>query len=253
MSSRHIDTSGRTDERGTETGKKRRASDRCGRETEEVPGVFTGIIESIGTVVSVRKRGKVYILTIDAPMDLADTKVGDSISVDGVCLTVVEISGGSFAAEATPETLGRSTLRSAAKGLRVNLERALRLSDRLGGHMVQGHVEATGTIRKVTRDADSLIIQIDVDSSIEKYLVDKGSVAVDGISLTINSLVGSGFTVNIIGHTEHETTLASKKPGSEVNIETDIIGKYIEKLLSVQKSKGPEGISLAKLTQEGYV
>lgn len=215
--------------------------------------MFTGIIESIGTVASVRKVGKIYVLTIDASMDLSDTKVGDSVSVDGVCLTVVSIAGGSFAAEATPETLGRSTLKNAAKGLRVNLERALRLNDRLGGHLVQGHAEGTGTIRDVTRDADSVIIQIDVDSAIRKYLVDKGSVAVDGISLTVNSLTGAGFTVNIIGHTEMETTLASKKPGSMVNIETDIIGKYIEKLLSVRNSSGSEGITLAKLAQEGYM
>jgi riboflavin synthase len=215
--------------------------------------VFTGIIESIGAVASVRKKGKIFILTIDTSLDLSDTKVGDSVSVDGVCLTVVDMTGASFTLEATPETLGRSTLRNASTGLRVNLERALRPIDRLGGHLVQGHVEGIGIIRGVTRDSDSLIIRIDVEPPIQRYLVDKGSVAVDGISLTVNSLTQTGFTVNIIGHTEQETTLASKKAGSEVNIETDIIGKYIEKLLSVGKSPGPEGITLAKLTQEGYV
>jgi riboflavin synthase len=215
--------------------------------------VFTGIIETIGMVDSVRKRGNVYILTIGTTLDISDTRVGDSISVDGACLTVVGISGNSFSVEATPETLSRSTLRDAAKGARVNLERALRLSDRLGGHLVQGHVEGIGRVRRVKHDADSLIIEVDAEASILKYLVDKGSVAIDGISLTVNSLTQTGFTVNIIGHTEKETTLASKKAGSEVNIETDIIGKYIEKLLSVRKSPGQEGITLTKLAQEGYV
>ncbi len=215
--------------------------------------MFTGIIESIGKVSSVAKRGKVYVLTIGSSLDLTDTRVGDSVAVDGVCLTVVGISGGSFSAEATPETLSRSTLKNAAKGISVNLERALRLTDRLGGHLVQGHVEGIGAVRRVTRSEDSLIIEIDTDSSIAQYIIDKGSVAVDGISLTVNSLTGAGFTVNIIGHTEQETTLGQKKPGSEVNIETDIVGRYIERLLAVQKSQGSEGLTMTKLAQEGYV
>ncbi len=215
--------------------------------------MFTGIIESMGTVGAVRKQGKLFILTIGSALDLSDTKVGDSVSVDGVCLTVVGISGGSFSVEATPETISRSTLRNATKGFPVNLERALRLTDRLGGHLVQGHVEGTGRVRRATHNADGLIIEIDVDPSMMRYLIDKGSVAVDGISLTVNSLTQAGFTVNIIGHTEHETTLGGKKPGSEVNIETDIIGRYIERLLTGQKSQGADGIMLAKLAQEGYV
>ncbi|MBN2223955.1 MAG: riboflavin synthase [Deltaproteobacteria bacterium] len=215
--------------------------------------LFTGIIESIGRVNSVAKQGKVYVLTIGSTLDLSDTKVGDSVSVDGVCLTVVGISGDSFSVEATPETLTRSTLRSADKGVFVNLERALRLTDRLGGHLVQGHVEGIGGVRRVTQNADGLIIEIDADSSITRYVIDKGSVAVDGISLTVNSLTRTGFTVNIIGHTEEKTTLRQKRPGSEVNIETDIIGRYIERLLTVQKSQGTEGLTMTKLAQEGYV
>jgi riboflavin synthase len=215
--------------------------------------LFTGIIESIGTVASVKKQGKVYVLTIGTTMDLSDTRVGDSVSVDGVCLTVVGISGGSISVEATAETLSRSTLNNAAKGFSVNLERALKLTDRLGGHLVQGHVEGTGSVRRVTHDADGLIIEIGTDPAIMRYIIDKGSVAVDGISLTVNSLTPAGFTVNIIGHTEHETTLGLKRPGSQVNIETDIIGRYIERLLTGQKSPGAEGITLTKLAQEGYV
>jgi riboflavin synthase len=215
--------------------------------------VFTGIIESIGKVSSVRKQGKVYVLTVDSAMDLTDTKVGDSVSVDGVCLTVVGISDGSFSVEATPETLNCSTLKSAAAGLSVNIERALRPIDRLGGHLVQGHVEATGTVRGISRTEEGLIIEINAGPAITRYLVDKGSVAVDGISLTVNSLTGSGFTVNIIGHTETRTTLGTKRAGSSVNIETDIIGRYIERLLARQQSPGGDGITLSKLAQEGYV
>jgi len=215
--------------------------------------LFTGIIESIGTVGSVKKQGKVYVLSIGTTLDISDTRVGDSVSVDGVCLTVVDISGGSFSVEATPETLACSTLKSVAAGRPVNLERALRLTDRLGGHLVQGHVEATGTIHHITRNEDGLIIEISVDSPVTRYLVDKGSVAVDGISLTVNSLTKSGFTINIIGHTETQTTLGKKKVGDSVNIETDIIGRYIERLLTQQKSPGAGGITLAKLAQEGYV
>lgn len=222
-------------------------------ERRRIHELFTGIIESIGTVGSVRKQGKVYVLAIGTTLDLSDTKVGDSVSVDGVCLTVVGISGNSFSVEATPETLSRSTLRNAAKGFSVNLERALRLTDRLGGHLVQGHVERTGTVRRVTRNTDALIIEIDADPSIARYLIDKGSVAVDGISLTVTSLTETGFTVNIIGHTDNKTTLGLRKPGSEVNIETDIIGRYIERLLTVRKSQGSEGLTMSKLAQEGYV
>jgi riboflavin synthase len=224
-----------------------------GEKPEENEALFTGIIESIGTVGSVRKQGKVYVLTIGTALDLSDTKIGDSVSVDGVCLTVVGISGGSISVEATPETLSCSTLKDASAGLSVNLERALRPTDRLGGHLVQGHVEATGRIRNVSRNADGLIIEIDVDPSIMRYVVDKGSVAVDGISLTVNSLTGSGFTVNIIGHTETQTTLGQKRAGSPVNIETDIIGRYVERLLTRQKPAGADGITLSKLAQEGYV
>jgi riboflavin synthase len=215
--------------------------------------LFTGIIESIGTVSAVGKQGKVYVLTIDSALDLSDTKVGDSVAVDGVCLTVVGMSGVSFSVEATPETLNRSTLKNAARGRAVNLERALRLTDRLGGHLVQGHVEGIGVVRGVTKGADGLIIEIDADPAVMRYVIDKGSVAVDGISLTVNSLTGSGFTINIIGHTEDKTTLHNKKPGSEVNIETDIVGRYIERLLTARKSPETEGLTMTKLAQEGYL
>ncbi len=214
--------------------------------------MFTGIIEDIGTIRSVRRAGGIFILTIETGLVLSDTKIGDSISMDGVCLTVVETAGGSFSVEATPETLARSSLARLSTGARVNLERALRLSDRLGGHLVQGHVEGVGTIRRVTREGGGLIIEISVPPVVKRYLIDKGSVAVDGISLTINSLTAEGFTVNIIGHTEKTTTLAAKKPGADINIETDVIGKYIQRLLTVGRANEGEGITLEMLRDEGY-
>ncbi len=212
--------------------------------------LFTGIIESIGTVNAVKKQGKVYVLTIDSALDLSDTKIGDSVAVDGVCLTVVGMSGGSFSVEATPETLNRSTLRGAARGRAVNLELALRLTDRLGGHLVQGHVEGIGVIRGVSKDADGLIIEIDVEPSIMRYVIDKGSVAVDGISLTVNRCENNRFYVNVIPHTAGQTTPGFRKVADAVNIETDILGKYIEKLLP--GGKGGRGIDLAFLAEHGF-
>jgi riboflavin synthase len=215
--------------------------------------MFTGIIEAIGTIGQVKKDGKVFVLTIEGPLDLSDTKIGDSIAVDGVCLTVVATGPGSFDVEATPETLGRSKLSGLKAGYRVNLERALRLGDRLGGHIVQGHVEGVGRVARVIRSAEGLIVEIAVPDAVGRYLVDKGSVAVDGTSLTVNSLVAEGFTVNIIGHTEKVTTLGLRRPGDHVNIETDIIGKYIERLLSTGKGTAHEGVTFEKLAEEGYL
>jgi riboflavin synthase len=215
--------------------------------------MFTGIIEAIGTTRQIKRDGKVFILTIEAPLDLSDTKIGDSIAVDGVCLTVVGVGGASFDVEATPETLARSTLAGIRAGDRVNLERALRLTDRLGGHIVQGHVEGVGRVARVDRSAEGLIVEIAVPEAVGRYLVDKGSVAVDGISLTVNSLVAEGFTVNIIGHTEKATTIGLRRPGERVNIETDIIGKYVERLLAAGKTTAHGGITFEKLAEEGYL
>ncbi len=214
--------------------------------------MFTGIIEDIGKVVSIRKTKEAFILAVETNIDLGDLKVGDSISVDGVCLTVVEKRKNSFSVEVSHETLSRSTLNKIEAGYRVNLERAMKVGDRLGGHMVSGHVDVVGRIKEIRSGDEGLIIEITPTENFMRYIVDKGSVAVDGISLTVNSIKGSSFTVNIIGHTEKNTTLSAKGPGGTVNLEADIIGKYIEKFLSTEDKRGGD-ITLQKLSEEGYI
>jgi riboflavin synthase len=214
--------------------------------------MFTGIIEDVGTIRGIRPAGNISILTIETKMDLSDTKIGDSISVDGVCLTAVGLESGSFSVEASPETLKRSSLDNAARGRRVNLERALRVGDRLGGHFVAGHVDGVGEVAKVEKSPDSLIIAVTAPEEVRRYIVDKGSVAVDGVSLTVNSLTDDGFTVNIIRHTAKETTLDDRQPGDRLNLEADLVGKYVERFLLKKEETPSGGITLEKLAEEGY-
>ena len=214
--------------------------------------MFTGIIEDVGKVAGVRKAGGAFILAIETGIDLGDVKIGDSISVDGVCLTVVEKKNKSFSVEVSSETLSRSTLVKIETGRMVNLERAMKMGDRFGGHMVSGHVDVVGKIKDVRSGDEGLIIEMEPTEGFMRYIVDKGSVAVDGISLTVNSMNESSFTVNIIGHTEKQTTLSKKGPGGLVNLEADMIGKYVERFLS-NKDKGTDGITLEKLSEEGYI
>ena len=215
--------------------------------------MFTGIIEDVGTIRGVRFAGNISILTIETNMDLTDTRIGDSISVDGVCLTVVEMAVGSFSVEASPETLTRCSLDTVSRGRRVNLERALRVGDRLGGHFVAGHVDGVGEVASIERSPDSLIIGVTTPTEVLRYIVDKGSISVDGISLTVNSLTDGGFTVNVIRHTAQETTLDGKKPGDRVNLEADLIGKYVERFLLKKEEAPSGGVTLEKLAEEGYV
>ncbi|MBN1573868.1 MAG: riboflavin synthase [Deltaproteobacteria bacterium] len=214
--------------------------------------MFTGIIEDVGIVRGLRKAGEVSIITVETGMDLTDTKIGDSISVDGVCLTVVAVEGKGFSVEASPETVSRSTLKGIRTSDRVNLEKALALGGRLGGHMVQGHVDGVGTVKRIDRDSDSLIIKIVPPRGVFRYIVDKGSVSVNGISLTVNSISDDSFTINIIRHTAENTNLLDIKVGDEVNLEADIIGKYVERFLSKDREKW-EGLTLTKLAEEGYL
>ncbi len=214
--------------------------------------MFTGIIEDVGIVRDFRKSGAVSIITVETGMDLKDTKIGDSICVNGVCLTVVAIEGKSFIVEASPETVSRSTLKDIGTNNRVNLEKALAVGDRLGGHMVQGHVDGVGVIKRVDKDKDSLIIEIIPPDNVFRYIVDKGSVSVNGISLTVNSIADDSFTVNIIRHTAEKTNLLNINVGDEVNLEADIIGKYVERFLAKDKKEG-EGLTLKKLAEEGYL
>jgi riboflavin synthase len=193
--------------------------------------MFTGIIEGLGTIASIRSSGLGKRLAIEAGFPLDQTKVGDSISVSGACLTVVQIAGRRFEVDVSPETLQKTTFGHARVGERVNLERAMRLSDRIDGHLVSGHIDGTGIVQRREWVGHWIMVAIDVPRILTRYMIVKGSVAVDGISLTINSHAPSGFSVSIIPHTAELTTLGFKRTGDAVNIETDMIGKYVERFV----------------------
>jgi riboflavin synthase len=193
--------------------------------------MFTGIIEGMGTVREVG-RGNGMKIRLEADFPLSGTRTGDSIAVNGVCLTVVRIDGRVFYADVSPETALRSTLGRARPKERVNLERAISASGRFDGHMVLGHVDDIGAVAAKSSLGNSILLTIQAPESVRRYLVEKGSIAVDGVSLTINSCLPEGFSVSIIPHTAATTTIGAKKTGDPVNIETDIIGKYVERLVS---------------------
>jgi riboflavin synthase len=201
--------------------------------------MFTGIIEGLGEVRNIRLTGGEATITVKVPPFLSDCHEGDSISVDGVCLTITGVRGESYTLDVSAETVKRSTLGALAQGTKVNLERALRLSDRIGGHLVSGHVDGTGVIEKIEKVQRSWRVQIRLHPSLSRYLIEKGSVAVDGISLTITTCMGDSFTVIIIPQTASLTTILHKRSGDKVNIEIDMISKYIEKLLSREKRAIP--------------
>lgn len=212
--------------------------------------MFTGLIENIGTVAKMARRGEGIFITINFSSEFDGLKIGDSISVDGVCLTITHLQNQSFSAEASAETVVRTTLGNKRPQQKVNLERALRLSDRLGGHLVTGHVDEVAKITVITPQGSSQKIVFQVTEKCIRYLVEKGSVTVDGISLTVNEVKSDRFSVNIIPHTASHTTLGSKKVGDEVNIETDILGKYVEKLIT----KGPgKKVDVALLAEHGFL
>lgn len=213
--------------------------------------MFTGIIEETGKVKAVRQGSKSARLTVHAEKILGDLKTGDSINTNGVCLTVVSFDNDSFTADAMPETLRRSNLGELTAGTMVNLERALRLNDRLGGHIVSGHIDGTGIIGRTWEEDNAVWFTIKTDRPLLKYIVEKGSVAVDGISLTISRVDGSSFDVSIIPHTMVVTTLITRKAGEKVNIECDVLAKYIEKIAVSVKEKG--NITMEFLSEQGFV
>ncbi|MGE0368093.1 MAG: riboflavin synthase [Candidatus Dadabacteria bacterium] len=193
--------------------------------------MFTGIVEDTGVIKSVDKKDRESTFTISVgKMSLGEAALGDSIAVNGACLTVTALDGSEFTVDASRETLSRTTLGTLAPGSRVNLERALRSGDRLGGHIVNGHVDGVGEVVSKTKSGGSFIFRFSLPEELAKYVVEKGSIAVDGVSLTVNSAEGNEFTVNIIPFTLAETTFGGLGPGSRVNIECDIIAKYVEKL-----------------------
>ena len=208
--------------------------------------MFTGIIEEMGAITVLKKTLLGTRLTILASAVMGDLKIGDSVSVDGICLTVVSRSERDFSVEVSPETLSVTTLGSFAVGLPVNLERAMRLNERIGGHLVAGHVDGVGVIRSRHQDSNAIVFTIGAPPEILRYCVAKGSITVDGISLTINDVSEKGFSVAIIPHTAKATTIGLKQVSDPVNLESDLIGKYVERLLQERGQLPKPTISIDK-------
>lgn len=202
--------------------------------------MFTGIVEEIGTIQAVTRGEKSAVLTIGADMVLEGTKTGDSIAVNGVCLTVTALQNRSFSADVMAETLRRSSLANLRRGCRVNLERAMAADGRFGGHMVAGHIDGTGTVLSMRREDTAVWVEVGTTEEILRHIIEKGSVAIDGISLTVAGLSDKSFSVSVIPHTGQETTLLQKKVGDVVNLENDLIGKYVERLLGMEHAGAVE-------------
>lgn len=220
--------------------------------------MFTGLIEGTGTLLRLDRRGGDAQMLIQANFPMHDVRLGESIAVDGACLTVVSSQRNVFTVDVSIETLNCTTLGSKRTGARLNLERALRLGDRLGGHMVSGHVDGIGVLRDRCLEGRSLRLFFQVPSDLTRYIIEKGSIAVNGISLTVNGCTESHFDVNIIPHTAGETTISEIQPGEAVNIETDLIGKYVEKILAArvngpQEPREKRQVDEAFLKMHGYL
>ena len=213
--------------------------------------LFTGIIEEMGKILRIERIGSSAMIHIQAKKVLKGTKIGDSIAVNGVCLTVTALGGGDFTADVMPETLLRSSLGQLKPGSSANLERAMAADGRFGGHIVSGHIDGTGTIEKITREGNAVRYQILAPPKVMRGIVEKGSVAIDGISLTVTMVHTERFEVSVIPHTLSETTLAQKKQGDIVNLENDVIGKYVDRLLYFDGAeKADQGFKESKITRE---
>jgi riboflavin synthase len=215
--------------------------------------MFTGIIEETGIIRSIRQGNRSSELTVSADLILTEIKTGDSICTNGICLTVTRFDQHSFTVDVMPETMMKTSLGLLKAGHLVNLERALRLCDRLGGHLVSGHIDGTGIIKRILQDDNAIRFDISADPSMLRYIVEKGSVAIDGISLTVTHVNDELFGVSVIPHTRKTTTLFHRKTGDKVNIECDMIAKYTEKLTTNNNSNGQRRISLEFLTNNGYL
>ena len=219
--------------------------------------MFTGIIEGLGTVAGMRPSGLGRRLTVDADFDLSGTKTGDSLSVSGACLTAITVESRRFQADVSPETLKRTIFQKTKIGDRVNLERALVLSDRIDGHLVSGHVDGTGLIRAKQPAGNATLVTIEVPAWMSRYIIGKGSVAVDGISLTVNTCGPDRFEVSIIPHTGKLTTVGLKQNGAHVNIETDMIGKYVERFMDAYPKEAAKGetskVDMNLLARTGFL
>lgn len=217
--------------------------------------MFTGIIEETGTVTAIRKGAHSAVLTIQARKILTDIHLGDSIAVNGVCLTVTAYNQSGFSADVMHETLQRTALGQLHSGAEVNLERAMAANGRFGGHIVSGHIDGTGVIQNIRQDDNAIWYTISAAPSVLRYIVEKGSVAIDGISLTVAAVTEDSFSVSIIPHTAAQTTLSAQAKGNIVNLETDCIGKYVEKLLGLAApvQKQQTTITLDLLARSGYL
>ena len=218
--------------------------------------MFTGLVEGIGRIDEVTRIGQDTVLGVLPLFNMSEPKVGDSISVNGVCLTVTGMKGKAFHVYVSSETISLSTMGQLRKGDEVNLERALLPTDRLGGHMVSGHVDGMGKILKKEQKQRSWLLRVEIDKALMKYTIEKGSIAIDGISLTINHCQDTYFEVNIIPQTGKETTLLKKRVGDTVNIETDLIGKYVEKFVVNERltrdDKSKSSVDRAMLRKYGF-
>ena len=216
--------------------------------------MFTGIVEEIGHIVSVQRHAFSQIITISASDILGGTNIGDSIAVNGVCLTVTSIGSKQFSADVMHETINKSSLGNLRAGMAVNLERAMPANGRFGGHIVSGHIDGTGTITKYTKEENAIWVTIKAPDEILDLIVEKGSICIDGISLTVATVSDQDFQVSIIPHTAKETTLIHKKVGSLVNLENDIVGKYIKKLMEnnqEEQAKKASGLTMEMLEEYG--
>ena len=218
--------------------------------------MFTGLIEGTGKLKTIEPRGKDMRLSIEASFDLEGFQAGESVAVDGVCLTVVSWQARTFTVDVSQETLSRSTLGQRSVGDEVNLERALRLGDRLGGHLVNGHVDGRARVMARKQRGDSLVLTFEVVAELGRYIIEKGSVAVNGVSLTVNRCDEQSFDVNIVPHTARWTTIGNWRVGDEVNIEVDIIGKYVERFVRPMQegdSASKSGVDRGFLGKHGFL
>lgn len=218
--------------------------------------MFTGIVEEIGRVKELKKGINSMILTIEAGKIMSDLRLGDSVATNGVCLTVTELGKNSYKADVMHETMRRSSLGSLKAGSKVNLERAMPANGRFGGHIVSGHIDGIGTITNIQKDDNAVWYTINAPQNIMRYIVEKGSIAIDGISLTIAKVENDSFQVSIIPHTLKETILSDKGVGDVVNLENDIVGKYIEKFVTLNKETdkcSKSGISMEFLAGNGFI
>ena len=214
--------------------------------------MFTGIVEGVGEILGLAPLAEGLRIALRTSFPAAELVLGESVAVAGACLTVAALGPPGVSFEVSPETLARTTFPLKKVGDRVNLERSLRLGDRLGGHLVTGHVDAVGIVRQLRSGPAHFQLQIELPGALSRFVIEKGSIAVDGVSLTVNTVKGNTFSVNIIPFTARETTLAALKVGDRVNLETDLIGKYVARMLGKDAPKG-EGVTAELLARHGFL